>query len=51
MTEERARYILDHLFDLCVDTMGFSVVVEELEKNYNCELTEEELQYIARGKA
>lgn len=51
MTEERARYILDHLFDLCVDKMGFSTVVEELRLNYDCELTEEELQFIVKSKS
>lgn len=51
ITDERAHYILEHLLDLCVDVMGFSTVVDKLKNEYDCELTEEELQYIVRDKA
>lgn len=51
MTEERARFILDRLMDLAVDNMGFSTVVEELKTKYDCELTEEELQFIVKSKS
>ena len=48
---ERALYIIDHLFDLLVDTLGFDNAIAELKNNYNLEFTEAELEYLKRGMA
>lgn len=50
-TPERSLYIIDHIFDLLIDTMGFENAINELKVNYNLKFTEEELAYLKRGMA
>ena len=50
-TPERALYIIDHMFDLLIDTMGFENAIKELKIHYNLEFTEDELAYLKRGMA
>lgn len=49
MTNERAEYIIDHMFDLLSDSLGRSRALEELRLNYNLEFTSDELKWLLRG--
>ena len=50
-SHERALYMIDHIFDLLIDTMGFENAIEELKNHYNLDFTEDELAYLKRGMA
>ncbi len=49
MENERALEIIDKMFDLLVDELGYRTVIDTLERDYGLKLTQEEKSYLTRG--